>query len=139
MIRRVWFLMLALVVALLLVGVLGLAHLRVRAAASRLPERGSVVDTLPGCPARVEILLDGRGIPHVNTESEIALWFSQGYLHARDRFFQMEMARRLAAGRLAEVFGEAALDSDRKMRVLRVSASARRQAAMLTAGERREL
>ncbi len=139
MIRRVWFLMLALVVALLLVGVLGLAQLRARSAASRLPERGSIIETLPGCPARVEILLDGRGIPHVNSGSETALWFSQGYLHARDRFFQMEMARRLAAGRLAEVFGETALDSDRKMRVLRVSASARRQAAMLTAGERREL
>ena len=139
MIRRVWFLMLACVVALLVVGVLGLAHLRVRAAASRLPERGSFVDVVPGCPARVEILLDGRGIPHVTTGSETALWFSQGYLHARDRFFQMEIARRLAAGRLAEVFGEAALDSDRNMRMLRISASARRQAAMLTAGERREL
>jgi len=139
MIRRVWFLMLALVVALLLVGVLGLAQLRARSAASRLPERGSIVATVPGCPAPVEILLDGRGIPHVSAGNETALWFSQGYLHARDRFFQMEMARRLAAGRLAEVFGEMALDSDRKMRMLRVSASARRQAAMLTAGERREL
>jgi penicillin amidase len=139
MIRRVWFLMLACVVGLMLVGVLGLAHLRVRAAESRLPERGSYVDTVPGCPARVEILFDGRGIPHVKSDSEAALWFSQGYLHARDRFFQMEMARRLAAGRQAEVFGEVALDSDRKMRILRIAASARRQAAMLTAGERREL
>jgi len=139
MIRRVWFLMLAGVVALMLVGVLGLAHLRVRAAESRLPERGSYVDTVPGCPARVEILFDGRGVPHVKSDSEAALWFSQGYLHARDRFFQMEIARRLAAGRQAEVFGEVALDSDRKMRMLRIAASARRQAAMLTAGERREL
>jgi len=75
----------------------------------------------------------------VKSDSEAALWFSQGYLHARDRFFQMEIARRLAAGRQAEVFGEVALDSDRKMRMLRIAASARRQAAMLTAGERREL
>jgi len=139
MIRRVWFLMLACLVLLLLVGVLGLAHLRGRAAASRLPDRGSFVQTVSGCPARVEIAFDGRGIPHVRSGSESALWFSQGYLHARDRFFQMEMARRMAAGRLAELFGEVALDSDRKMRVLRLGASARRQAALLSADEKRTL
>ena len=139
MIRRAWFLMLACFVLLLLTGVLGLAHLRTRAAASRLPERGSFSQTVPGCPARVEIAFDGRGIPHVTTSSESALWFSQGYLHARDRFFQMEMARRMASGRLAELFGEVALDSDRKMRILRLGASARRQAALLSADEKRVL
>jgi len=139
MVRRAWFVALAFVVAVLVVGVLGLAQLRVRAAASRLPERGEIVDAVPNCPARVEILFDGRGIPHISTDSETALLFSQGYLHARDRFFQMEIGRRLATGRLAEIFGEGALDSDRKMRILRVAASARRQAAMLSAGERREL
>jgi len=139
MIRRAWFLMLACFVLLLLTGVLGLAHLRARAAASRLPERGSFTQVVPGCPARVEIAFDGRGIPHVTTSSEPALWFSQGYLHARDRFFQMEMARRMAAGRLAELFGEVALDSDRKMRILRLGASARRQAALLSADERKVL
>ena len=139
MIRRAWFLTLAFFVLLLVVGVLGLAHLRTQAAASRLPERGSSVETVPGCPARVEIAFDGRGIPHVSTSSESALWFSQGYLHARDRFFQMEMARRMAAGRLAELFGEVALDGDRKMRILRLGASARRQAALLSADERKVL
>ncbi len=88
MIRRVWFLMLALVVALLLVGVLGLAQLRVRSAASRLPERGSFVETLVGCPARVEILLDGRGIPHVNAGSETALWFPRDIFTPAIGFFR---------------------------------------------------
>jgi len=139
MIRRAWFVMLASFVFFLLIGVLGLAHLRTRAAASRLPERGSFVEAVPGCPARVEIAFDDRGIPHVTTSSESAMWFSQGYLHARDRFFQMEMARRMAAGRLAELFGEVALDSDRKMRILRLGASARRQAALLSVDERKVL
>jgi penicillin amidase len=102
-----------------------------------LPERGLVSETVAGCPARVQILFDGRGIPHVESDSEAALWFSLGYLHARDRFFQMELARRSGAGRLSELFGEVALNSDRKMRTLRIAASARRQSTMLTASERR--
>jgi hypothetical protein len=136
-IRRVWFVLLAIVVLLGVALVVALTHLRVRAATSRLPERGSMVEVVAGCPARVQILIDGRGIPHVESDSESALWFGLGYLHARDRFFQMELARRVGAGRLAEIFGEMALDSDRRMRTLRLAATARRQTAMLTVTERR--
>ena len=139
MIRRGWFVALSLVVAVLLLLVLGLAHLRVRVAASRLPERGLSIQAVDGCPALVEILFDGRGAPHVFSGSDSALWFAQGYLHARDRFFQMDLTRRTANGRLAELFGKRALDSDRRMRVLRLAASARRQSALLTASERRVL
>lgn len=137
MIRRVWFVLLAIAVMLVLAAVLSLTHLRIRAAASRLPERGSVREVIAGCPARVEVLLDRRGIPHVRSESEAALWFGLGYLHARERFFQMELARRSGAGRLAELFGETALNSDRTMRTLRLAASARRQNTMLSTEERR--
>ena len=129
--------LLAIVVLLGLATVFALTHLRMRAAASRLPERGSVREIVAGCPARVQVTLDGRGIPHVRSESETAMWFSLGYLHARDRFFQMELARRSGAGRLAEIFGETALNSDRTMRTLRLAASARRQSTMLSADERR--
>ena len=108
MIRRVWFVMSAIAVLVVLGGVLALAHLRARSAVSRLPERGTVKEIVAGCPASVQIQIDGRGIPHVESDSETALWFSLGYLHARDRFFQMEVARRTGAGRLAEVFGEIA-------------------------------
>ena len=139
MIRRVWFVLLAAIVMLGVAAVVALTHLRVRAATSRLPERGSKTEVVAGCPARVEILIDGRGIPHVESDSESALWFGLGYLHARDRFFQMELARRTGAGRLAEIFGEMALDNDRKMRTLRLAATARRQTAMLSADERRVL
>jgi penicillin amidase len=139
MVRRAWFVLLAITVLLGLVAVLALTHLRMRAASSRLPERGSVTETLVGCPARVNVLLDGRGIPHVNAASESAMWFSLGYLHARERFFQMEIARRAGAGRLAEVFGETGLENDRKMRTLRLAASARRQSVLLSPEERRVL
>jgi penicillin amidase len=133
----VWFVLLAIAVLLGVAAVLAITHLRMRAATSRLPERGTVREVVAGCPARAQVLLDGRGIPHVKSESEAALWFSLGYLHARDRFFQMELARRSGEGRLAELFGETALNSDRKMRTLRLAASARRQSAMLSADERR--
>ena len=139
MIRRAWFVVLAIVVLLGVVAVLGLTHLRMRAASSRLPERGLVTETVAGCPARVEVLLDERGIPHVESASESAMWFSLGYLHARERFFQMELARRIGGGRLAEVFGQSALENDRKMRTLRLAASARRQSSLLSPEERRVL
>ncbi len=139
MIRRGWFVLLALVVFLVLAAVIALTHLRVRSASSRLPERGVVTEVIAGCPAHSRVLIDDRGIPHIESESESGLWFSLGYVHARDRFFQMDLARRKGAGRLSEVFGEAALDNDRKMRVLRLAASARRQSAMLSIEERRVL
>lgn len=133
MIRRGWFLTLSAGVALGLVAVLVLGLVRFRVAASRLPERGTRTQVLDGCPAEVEIRFDGHGVPHIRTDDEEALWFAQGYVHARDRFFQMELARRLASGRLAEIFGSQALPSDRRMRTWRLGASAKRQAALLDA------
>jgi penicillin amidase len=121
------------VVAVFLVVVVVLGSLRFGVARSRLPERGSLTETVPGCPAEVTIRFDGLGVAHIRTDDEEALWFAQGYTHARDRFFQMEMARRLASGRLAEVVGSAALPSDRRFRTWRIGATARRQAALLDA------
>jgi len=61
----------------------------------------------------VKILLDRRGVPHVFAERAEDLPFAVGYLHARERLFQMELIVRSVKGRLAEVVGEAALPSDR--------------------------
>jgi len=135
-IRRGWFLTLSVGVAVALVVVLILGSVRFGVGRSRLPERGISAEELGDCPAAVDIRFDGHGIPHIRTDDEEALWFAQGYVHARDRFFQMELARRLAAGRLAEVLGQQALVSDRKMRTWRLAASARRQAALLDGDSR---
>jgi len=136
MIRRPWFVMLSCAVLLVVICAVCLAVLRMRASVSRVPERGRVVERVASCPAGVEILFDDRGIPHVTSANEPAVWFSQGYLHARERFFQMELARRQAEGRMAELFGESALDDDRSIRVLRLAASAGRQVAMMSGDER---
>jgi penicillin amidase len=74
--------------------------------------------TLPGLAAPVEIAFDGHGIPRIAADSEADAWAALGWLHARDRMFQMETMRRGAAGRLAELTGAQALRVDRFMRLL---------------------
>lgn len=139
MLRRPWVATLAAVAIVLLVSVSLLGVLRLGASTSRVPSTGRLEIRVPDCPAPFEVIFDRRGIPHVRAESPDAAWFAQGWLHARERFLQMEIARRAAAGRLAEVFGEAAVPLDRKMRIWRVDAIARRQASMLAPSDRAAL
>ncbi len=73
---------------------------------------------IPGLKSRVEVFRDRWGVPHIYAENETDLFFAQGFVHAQDRFFQMETQRRLVAGRLAEIFGQVAIVVDRWMRVL---------------------
>lgn len=82
---------------------------------------------LPGLHASVEILRDRWGIPHVYAASEDDLWFAQGVIHAQDRLWQMELSRRVAQGRLAELFGAQGLQADRLSRIVGFQRSARRE------------
>jgi|BEDMetMinimDraft_2_1075160.scaffolds.fasta_scaffold00603_4 penicillin amidase len=84
-----------------------------------------------GLRAPVEIALDGHGIPHIEAASEEDAARALGYLHARDRLFQMEMMRRVASGRLAEAIGPAGLPNDRLMRTLGLASLAEADAAAL--------
>jgi penicillin amidase len=68
---------------------------------------------LAGLIAPVEIARDTWGIPHISARDPLDAFFGQGFCHAQDRLWQMELTRRLAAGRLSEVFGKDALDVDR--------------------------
>jgi penicillin amidase len=68
---------------------------------------------VPALQGEVKILQDRRGVPHVFAERAEDLPIALGYLHARDRLFQMEMIVRSVRGRLSEVVGTAALPSDR--------------------------
>ncbi|XOB98351.1 penicillin acylase family protein [Deinococcota bacterium DY0809b] len=74
----------------------------------------------PGLSAPVEILRDKNGIVHVKAANEHDLFFGQAVAHAQDRLWQMEFQRRIGAGRLAEVLGEAAVPTDRFLRTLGV-------------------
>lgn len=77
-------------------------------------------DTLhiSGLRAPVDITLDADGIPRIRAANDIDAATALGYLHARDRMFQMDLMRRAASGRLSEIAGAATLPMDRLMRVL---------------------
>jgi penicillin amidase len=99
------------VVALVLLA-LAAAYLVVAAA---LP-RGGGRAQLAGLEAPLSVTLDARGIGTVRAESFLDALRGQGYLHAQERFFQMDLLRRSSAGELAELFGERALAADRGQR-----------------------
>ncbi len=86
---------------------------------------------LPGLSAPVEVRRDRWGIPHIYAETNEDLFAGLGYVHAQDRLWQMELHRRIGHGRLAEIFGAIALDSDRFIRTLGFSRLARREASLL--------
>jgi len=90
----------------------------------------------PGLRASVEIVRDRWGVPHIFAECNADLFFAQGYVHAQDRLWQMELQRRTALGELAEIFGVVALDSDRFLRVLGFGRVAREEASALGDPER---
>ncbi len=71
-----------------------------------------------GLQDRVEIYRDTWGVPHIFARNEYDVFFAQGYVHAQDRLWQMEFSRRIGAGRLSEVLGEATLPSDRFLRTI---------------------
>ena len=92
-----------------------------------------------GVRAPVRIVRDGRGIPHVFAQNEADLYFAEGYLQAADRLFQLDVYRRLVAGRLAEIFGAAALENDLAARTYDVKGLIAAQERALTPNERIDL
>ena len=91
---------------------------------------------LPGVAAPVRIERDVHGIPTVHAQSLRDAAFGLGVAHAQDRLWQLETQRRIGAGRLAEVFGPAALPTDRFLRHLGVRRAATAQWAQLSASSR---
>jgi penicillin amidase len=73
---------------------------------------------IPGLSAPVEISFDQDGIPRIRAESALDGAAALGFVHARDRLFQMELMRRNASGRLSEIAGAPTLPLDRMMRTL---------------------
>jgi penicillin amidase len=100
------------------------------------PSRGAA---LAGLGAPVEVWRDSLGVPHVWARDEADLFRAMGYVHAQDRLFQMEMFRRLADGRLAEILGEPLLDTDRFLRTVGMGRGAAENEARLLPEHRRVL
>lgn len=87
--------------------------------------------SLPGLQAPVQVRRDAHGIPTIEAASVADALFGLGVVHVQDRLWQMETHRRIGAGRLAEAFGEGALDADRFLRILGVRRVAAAQWARL--------
>ncbi|MEQ9496749.1 MAG: penicillin acylase family protein [Deltaproteobacteria bacterium] len=71
---------------------------------------------IPGLSSPVDVKFDEYGVLHVRCQTDADCFRAEGYFHASERFPQMDIRRRFAAGRLAEVFGPLALDNDRATR-----------------------
>ncbi|MPZ88450.1 MAG: penicillin acylase family protein [Nitriliruptorales bacterium] len=87
--------------------------------------------TLPGLDAPVEVYRDELGIPSLFASTSRDLFRAQGYIHAQDRFWQMDVWRHIGAGRTAELLGPGGLESDRFLRTLGWERIAREELALM--------
>jgi penicillin amidase len=71
---------------------------------------------VPGLSQPVEIVRDEYGVAHIYAHNAEDLFFAEGYVHAQERFWQLEFRRRVGAGRLSEIFGETTLSTDKYLR-----------------------
>ncbi|MFZ5855536.1 MAG: penicillin acylase family protein [Chloroflexota bacterium] len=73
---------------------------------------------MKGLDGPVDIYRDKMGIPHIYASTTHDLFFAQGYVHAQDRFWQMDFWRHIGSGRLSEMFGEGQVETDQFLRTL---------------------
>lgn len=97
---------------------------------TKKPQRSGEL-TLTQLSGPVTVRYDERGVPHIKAANELDLYRALGYVHAQDRLFQMEMARRLAQGELAAVLGPDLVRVDKLFRTLRLREHATQVAAKL--------
>ena len=130
------------VLRVVLYALLVLAVLAIGAAFwARAELRGSLAQLdgsrrLPGVSAPVRVTRDALGIPTIQGATRADVARATGFLHAQDRFFQMDLARRRAAGELAALVGPRALPLDRDIRIHRFRAEAQRAVTMVSADQR---
>jgi penicillin amidase len=106
------------------------AALGIWAARRPLPQTdGSLpLDVLDGA---VDVFRDGFGVPHIYADTSHDLFVAQGFVHAQDRFWEMDVRRHTTAGRLSELFGERLIDTDRFIRTMGWRRVAEREWSML--------
>ncbi|TFW27966.1 penicillin acylase family protein [Massilia arenosa] len=92
-----------------------------------------------GMNGTVTVARDERGVPLISGANRLDIAYVTGYVHAQERYFQMDLLRRSAAGELAELFGPKALPLDREHRLHRFRARAERLIAEMDPAERQFL
>ncbi len=99
-----------------------------------LPQIDGAV-TLEGLSRTVDIYRDEYGIPHIYAQDRDDLMFAVGFVSAQDRLWQMDLTRRAATGRLAEIFGERVIAADLLARTIGFERIAKRQVEKLSPNE----
>ncbi|UTY59039.1 penicillin acylase family protein [Massilia sp. erpn] len=92
--------------------------------------------TVPGLTATVTIARDAQGVPTISGSDRLDVAYATGFVHGQDRFFQMDLLRRVAAGELSELFGPKALVVDRPNRLHRFRARAEQAVAAMAPADR---
>ena len=122
--------LIALLLILLVAGIL-----LVRASFPRT--RGTI--KVPGLHSSVEVLRDAQGVPQIYATDTHDVFFAQGYVHAQDRFWQMDFWRHIGSGRLSEMFGESQLETDKFLRTMGWARVVEQELAALDPGARAAL
>jgi penicillin G amidase len=92
--------------------------------------------SFPGISGEIRIERDSLGVPTLHATNRVDLAFATGFVHGQDRFFQMDLLRRHAAGELSALVGKAALDEDRQVRVHRFRTRAHERIATFSEADR---
>ncbi|RCJ25822.1 peptidase S45 [Nostoc sp. ATCC 43529] len=116
--RKLWLLerLKTTVIFLLVLGLffMGLATHIVR---QSFPQESGTIQ-LPGLQAEVTVERDKWGVPHIYAANSHDLFMAQGYIHAQDRFWQMDFWRHIGSGRLSEMFGSSQVETDKYLRTM---------------------
>jgi penicillin amidase len=133
-VRRIFLRVLFVAVALVLLAVVA-SWLALRSSLPNYDGR----QTVPALSAAVTVERDALGTVTLHAQNRRDLTWALGYVHAQERFFEMDLLRRRAAGELAELFGAVALPADRTARAHRMRARAHEAIAKLSPEEHDEL
>ncbi len=114
--RRLRLALIGLLIVLLLAGMGGGLYLA-NVVRGPFPQTDGTLQ-LQGLQDTVQVYRDAFGIPQIYATNADDLFFAQGYVHAQDRFWQMEFWRHVSAGRLSEIAGEALIESDTFIRTM---------------------
>lgn len=103
-----------------------------------LPEYSGTL-AVPGLSGEARVVRDELGVPQIYASTPHDLFLAQGYVHAQDRFWEMDIRRHITAGRLAELFGEGQVENDAMIRTMGWRRVAEQEVALLSPEARAHL
>jgi len=106
------------VLLILVIIVIGGSNIAVRKATPQSFPQVTGEIHISGLEGPVDVYRDSMGIPHIYATTRHDLFEAQGYVHAQDRFWQMDVWRHIGSGRLAEMFGQSQVETDAFLRTL---------------------